>query len=65
MGICNPLSKLGCQISSYKQNTEFDILCYVKMQSSSSVKVYIIMCCIGTRFNKMLLFVNHITCDHI
>ena len=46
------MSKFESQISSYKQDTEFIILCFV---NKARILSFLHMCCIGVSFNQMYL----------
>ena len=50
--VYNAMSKFESQISSYKQDTEFIILCFVKKARKCQ---FLQMCCIGVSFNQMYL----------
>lgn len=54
--IYNASSKFKSQILSYKQETKFEILCFV---------VITYMWCIGITLNQMLLFADYIVKEHI
>lgn len=56
MGIVIALSKFESQIMSYKQETKFEILCFV---------VITYMWCIGIILNQILLFADYIVKEHI
>ena len=48
----NAMAKFESQIASYKQDTEFIILCFVNKARKCH---FLQMCCIGVSFNQMYL----------
>ena len=50
--VYNVISKFESQISSYRQDTEFIILCFV---NKARILSFLHMCCIGVSFNQMYL----------
>lgn len=63
MGIFNSSSKFESQILNYKQDTEFEIICFGNKAQLSLVIVYIqCMYWIGISFNQTLLSSVDNTC---
>lgn len=62
MGIFNTLLKFENQLLSYKQDTEFKILCFVNIAQA----LLLFMCHIALSFNQMLFSsVDDIIYEHI
>lgn len=61
MGIFNTLLKFENQLLSYKQDTEFKILCFVNIAQA----LLLFMCHIALSFNQMFSSVDDIIYEHI